>query len=148
MYRDRQASSWTVNLWHSGGFPCPCTKRRKILLIFIEDVEYLLPVKFVESILRCRGKLNTYMYLSQSEPCLLKEQSENTKDVDDVEYFIPNNLIKICWAVFEEKSKIWKTNDRSTTDNVRSLENYVLKQTHKKSFVYLKKNTYPPMKNS
>ena len=21
-----QASSWTVNLWHSGGFPCPCTK--------------------------------------------------------------------------------------------------------------------------
>ena len=30
----RQASSWSANLWHSGGFSCPCTKWCYILLIF------------------------------------------------------------------------------------------------------------------
>ena len=29
----RQASSWTANLWHSGGFPCPCTKPWYFLIV-------------------------------------------------------------------------------------------------------------------
>ena len=36
----RQASSWTANLWHSGGFPCPCTK--PWLIIFLLPLSILI----------------------------------------------------------------------------------------------------------